>query len=152
MMKGGVNLVKKDEARFTIRFCSVDPLHQITIDALNAAGRRKASLISNAVYWYLSQENLILTEMPVPATRLNNMTSTEEIAAPLKGSMNIESENTKNKQSFNDASNNATTVNVLKPDTRNGSDIDSTEESLLGKEDRLAILNGLSMFSFDKQK
>ena len=47
--------MKKDEARYTIRFCPADPRHRIVMDALDAAGRRKASLIVNAVWEYLAQ-------------------------------------------------------------------------------------------------
>ena len=47
--------MKKDETRFTIRFCPVDPRHRLAVEALNAAGRRKASLIAEAVCRYLAQ-------------------------------------------------------------------------------------------------
>ena len=53
-MKGGGGM-KKDETRFTIRFCPVDPRHRLAVEALNAAGRRKASLIAEAVCRYLAQ-------------------------------------------------------------------------------------------------
>jgi hypothetical protein len=45
--------MKKDEARFTIRFNAADPRQQKAMNTLKAAGRRKASLISDAVNEYL---------------------------------------------------------------------------------------------------
>jgi len=47
--------MKKDETRFTIRFNPVDPRHQRAIEALEKAGRRKASLIADAICEYLAQ-------------------------------------------------------------------------------------------------
>ena len=47
--------MKKDENRFTIRFNTVDPRQRITRDALEAAGRRKALLITDAICEYLAR-------------------------------------------------------------------------------------------------
>jgi len=47
--------MKKDEARYTIRFCSADPRHRTVMEALDAAGRRKAALIVDAIWEYLAQ-------------------------------------------------------------------------------------------------
>jgi len=47
--------MKKDETRFTIRFNQIDPRHQRAMNALRAAGRRKASLIADAVCEYLAR-------------------------------------------------------------------------------------------------
>jgi len=47
--------MKKDENRFTIRFNSADPRHQRTMEALEAAGRRKAFFIADAVCEYLAR-------------------------------------------------------------------------------------------------
>jgi len=47
--------MKKDEDRFTIRFNPADPRQKITRDALTAAGRRKALLITDAVCEYLAR-------------------------------------------------------------------------------------------------
>ena len=44
---------KKDEARFTIRFNPADPRHQIAMEVLASAGRRKASIIADAICDYL---------------------------------------------------------------------------------------------------
>jgi len=64
--------MKKDDARFTIRFNSVDPSHQKAMAVLHAAGRRKASLIADAVNEYLLRhsdsnytETLPYTQTPV---------------------------------------------------------------------------------------
>jgi hypothetical protein len=47
--------MKKDETRFTIRFNMADPRQQRAMQALEASGRRKATLISDAVCEYLAQ-------------------------------------------------------------------------------------------------
>jgi len=41
--------VKKDKYRFTIRFCDVSPKQITATDVLNAAGRRKASLMADLI-------------------------------------------------------------------------------------------------------
>ena len=46
--------MKKDNGRFTLRFDPTDPQQQAVIDILNAAGRRKAVLISQALYNYIA--------------------------------------------------------------------------------------------------
>ena len=46
---------KKDENRFTIRFSPADPRQRMVRDALEASGRRKASLITDAVCEYLAR-------------------------------------------------------------------------------------------------
>ena len=51
------NIDKKGKTRFTIRFNPADPKHQRTIEVLSTAGRRKASLISEAVCEYLAQHD-----------------------------------------------------------------------------------------------
>jgi len=48
-----VSKMKKDNARFTIRFNPADPRHQRAMNVLESAGRRKASLIAEAVCEYL---------------------------------------------------------------------------------------------------
>jgi len=47
--------MKKDRTRFTIRFNPADPRHMRTVAALEKAGRRKASLIVEAVCEYLAR-------------------------------------------------------------------------------------------------
>jgi len=46
-------MMKKDKHRFTIRFNPADPRQQMIAEMLEAAGRRKASLITDALYEYL---------------------------------------------------------------------------------------------------
>jgi len=43
---------KKDKTRYTIKFNSADLRHQEAMKALDAAGRRKASLIADALCMY----------------------------------------------------------------------------------------------------
>lgn len=50
-----VSKMKKDNTRFTIRFNPADPRHQRAMDVLESAGRRKASLIADAVCEYLAR-------------------------------------------------------------------------------------------------
>jgi hypothetical protein len=45
--------MKKDETRFTIRFNPTDPRHKKTMEVLSAAGRRKSTLIADAICDYL---------------------------------------------------------------------------------------------------
>jgi hypothetical protein len=45
---------KKDERRFTIKFCPVNPRHQEAVRHLKGAGRRKASLIADALFFYFN--------------------------------------------------------------------------------------------------
>ena len=47
--------MKKDEARYTVRFNPADPRHQVVMAALDAAGRKKASFLADAAYYYLTQ-------------------------------------------------------------------------------------------------
>ena len=48
-----MGIIKKDGTRFTIRFNPTDHRHQMAMEALNAAGRRKAVLIADALCEYL---------------------------------------------------------------------------------------------------
>ena len=62
--------MKKDEARYTIRFCPADPRHRTVMEALDAAGRRKASLIVDAIWEYLVRHGgaeTLVSPPPVPA-------------------------------------------------------------------------------------
>ena len=63
-MKSAGN-TKKDETRYTIRFNPSDPRQQIAMAALNTAGRRKATLIADAICEYFARnskyENMVLT-------------------------------------------------------------------------------------------
>jgi hypothetical protein len=44
--------MKKDEARFTIKFNPANPRHKKAIQLLNEAGRRKAPVIADALCMY----------------------------------------------------------------------------------------------------
>ncbi|MCL1882710.1 MAG: hypothetical protein FWF81_03025 [Defluviitaleaceae bacterium] len=68
--------MKKDETRFTIRFNPVDPRQNRTMNALEAAGRRKATLIADALCEYLdrrgeSYEGFSLPIITTPAIASN---------------------------------------------------------------------------------
>lgn len=49
--------MKKDNGRFTLRFDPADPQQQAAIKILNAAGRRKAILIAQALHYYIALGN-----------------------------------------------------------------------------------------------
>jgi hypothetical protein len=57
--------MKKDETRFTIRFNPVDPRQQKAMNALEAAGRRKASFIADAVCEYLTRHGGVDEVFPI---------------------------------------------------------------------------------------
>jgi hypothetical protein len=64
--------MKNDKARFTIRFNEADPRQLKTMAALEAAGRRKASFIADAVCDYLARHGdgtaaVILPFIPSPS-------------------------------------------------------------------------------------
>jgi len=44
---------KKDPGKFTIRFCMSDPRQKRAVDELNAQGRLKAQLLTNAILYYV---------------------------------------------------------------------------------------------------
>ena len=46
-------MYKKDSNRFTIRFNASDPRQLSAMNILNAAGRRKSTLIADALHYYL---------------------------------------------------------------------------------------------------
>jgi hypothetical protein len=57
--------MKKDKTRFTIRFNPVDPRQQKAMNALEAAGRRKASFIADAVCEYLTRHGGVDEVLPI---------------------------------------------------------------------------------------
>ena len=72
-----VSKMKKDNTRFTIRFNPADPRHQRVMDVLESAGRRKASLIADAVCEYLVRHggvepSAIITYSSPPLAELGN--------------------------------------------------------------------------------
>ena len=75
--------MKKDETRFTIRFNAADPRHQRTMRVLERAGRRKASLIADAVCEYLARHedgatSVILPQITVPTPVKQTSTGDEK--------------------------------------------------------------------------
>jgi hypothetical protein len=86
----GGGRMKKDETRFTIRFNPVDPRQFRAMKVLEAAGRRKSTIIADAVCEYLERrgENdgafaLPIITAPVVATTHKNETSQEVSFAPI---------------------------------------------------------------------
>ena len=45
---------KKSEERFNIRFNPADPRHKMAIEILGQAGKRKSTLIADAIYHYVT--------------------------------------------------------------------------------------------------
>lgn len=67
---------KKLPCRFTIQFNAGDPQQQRAIDLLNAQGRRKATFITNALLYYISEGN----KKPLPeAEEAVNVLMIEEV-------------------------------------------------------------------------
>jgi hypothetical protein len=72
--------MKKDETRYTIRFNPSDPRHRKAMETLNIAGRRKATLIADAVCEYLSRYTgtekastlSVISSPPAPFYTINN--------------------------------------------------------------------------------
>ena len=64
--------MKSDIARFTVRFNPEDPRQRVAIDVLNASGRRKASLIADALHYYLSGSGYTNSQ-PVPPITWTNL-------------------------------------------------------------------------------
>ena len=48
---------KKDPGKFTIRFCMTDPRQKTAVAELNAQGRLKAQILTNAILHYVGVEN-----------------------------------------------------------------------------------------------
>jgi len=66
---------KSDEARYTVRFNPGDPRHHKAMNILNRAGRRKASLIAEAICFYALYQNTYISLPPslceYPTTIIN---------------------------------------------------------------------------------
>ena len=56
---------KRDGTRYTIRFNPADPRHQRAMAALDAAGRRKATFIADAICEYLARYQEVETMPPM---------------------------------------------------------------------------------------
>lgn len=121
--------MKKDYTRFTIRFNPVDPRHQKTMEALEVAGRRKASLIADAVCEYLARhgesgiENTVTYASSLPSNLDNRVIKEEKTPPPVLDSQNIS-----------------------KADIEEGGAEDS-ENASFDDEMCKAVLNGLNMFN-----
>ena len=61
--------MKSDNARFTVRFNPADSRQRAAIDVLNTSGRRKASLIADALHYYLTSSGDINSQLMPPIIR-----------------------------------------------------------------------------------
>jgi len=136
--------MKKDEDRFTIRFNTVDPRQRITRDALDAAGRRKALLITDAICEYLARHggdgavvNIPLVPfLPVVANGNSAVPVVIADTATVPNSSYMEEGNTQiSSDSFGDTSNAGT-----------GDSDDTLDAPSIDNDMREAILGGLSAF------
>ena len=136
--------MKKDEDRFTIRFNTVDPRQRITRDTLDAAGRRKALLITDAICEYLARHggdgamvNIPLVPyLPVVANANSAVPVIVADTATVPNSSYIEESNTQiSSDSFGDTSNAGT-----------GDSDDTLDAHSIDNDMREAILGGLSAF------
>ena len=152
--------MKKDEARYTIRFCSADPRHRTVMEALDAAGRRKAALIVDAIWEYLARhggaEALVNPPlapvssgkvMPVKTSRTRETKPTiEEMVTTNQAQSSKPTDKALQEEILLDvkpASNNIeTTINTI---TEENTD-DSQDDSPFDKDMLNAVLGGLSMF------
>ena len=81
---------KKDESRFTIRFCVANPRHREAIKILNEAGRRKASLISDALLFYVRHGTEFTTDLatsPIQFQREIRVAVQESYKVPVNTSL-----------------------------------------------------------------
>jgi len=72
--------MKKDKSRFTIRFNEADPRQVKVMEALEVAGRRKASLITDAVCDYLARYgdgNVTVIPPPITPNMIANTNQSE---------------------------------------------------------------------------
>ena len=124
--------MKKDETRFTVRFNPADPRHRTTMDILGLAGRRKATLIADAVCEYLARHR--------------------DVSAPgyLPQNLHIPNAGPKHRKHEEDAAIVAKSTPDVEFIEKAGDDIrnvDSNEESPFDDDISQAILDGLSMFT-----
>ena len=117
--------MKKDKTRFTIRFNPVDPRQLKTMNALEAAGRRKSTLIADAVCEYLARRGE-KNETFIPAISLTSVS----IPVP-------------HKETVSEVSHSATSEMVEGVEEI---DADSVENAGLDEEICGAILDGLNAF------
>jgi hypothetical protein len=125
--------MKKDETRFTIRFNPADPRHQKAVGVLIAAGRRKASLIADAVCEYAARHGA--DGVAVTLTQTTQEKMVEKISAIVTAPISHSAGKADNQDMGG--------VNTDK----NHAEADLAAETPIGDDMRQAILDGLSMFT-----
>ena len=75
---------KMDAARFTIRFNPADPYHQKAMAILSHAGRRKATIIADAIctYWGSANETELRSPSMLPLSFTPQIPHIGNIPAP----------------------------------------------------------------------
>jgi len=103
--------MKKEETRFSIRFCPADPRHQFAMEVLNAAGRRKATIIADAICDYFArlEENervpTISTKTTIANALCKNVPNADDLLASVNTSVaesHEESDNFHSDDSYDD--------------------------------------------------
>jgi hypothetical protein len=134
-MKGGGGM-KKDEARYTLRFNPKHPRHKRTMEFLDSVGRHKASYLADIVCEHLDRHHYGSSyAVPLSDARQGMMleqTSDElDYAKKEAVSPSVPISASKNSE-----------LSLL-----NEADIDSSQDTPIGDDVRQAILGGLSMFN-----
>ena len=123
--------MKKDETRFTIRFNPADPRHQRAMDVLKASGRRKASLIADAICEYVA-----LHGGSGPITALPHIKQTSLPEQALSTTSEAVAETKLSKPSI---------IQVVNISDVDGGNVDSAEGAPFDDDMRQTILGGLSL-------
>jgi len=152
--------MKKDEARYTIRFCSADPRHRTVMEALDAAGRRKAALIVDAIWEYLARhggaEALVNPPLaPIPSGKVMPVKTSRTRETKPMAEETVTTNQAPSSKPTNRAlqeeilidvesvsSNNETTINAIAEENTD----DTQDDSPFDKDMLNAVLGGLSMF------
>jgi len=120
--------MKKDETRFTIRFNPVDPRQRRAMNALEAAGRRKSTLIADAVCEYLDRRGESYEAFSLPIITTSAITSKPRKETPVNDSY-------------------SQTPKVVANDTKiDVSFDDNSDDAAFEKEIDQALLDGLAAF------
>jgi len=150
--------MKKDENRFTIRFNTVDPRQKITKDALDAAGRRKALLITDAICEYLARHggdgavvNIPLVPyMPVVAKATTAVSLASDDAVNVSNSDNTSNASSSSNAEENMVQNSSDSYGDTGDDDTSNAGIGDSDDALdnpsIDNDMREAILGGLSAF------
>jgi|GEM_PF-1298474 len=149
------------QKNFTFRFSPIDPRHQVVIEILNKAKRRKASLIADAICEYLAhrRENNVATTIPTALTPSANPNTTAQRhkTKPMVETVEVKSKKSLTQQIIKTPSKKA--IPDLEPALSNDSNSEAEDNSDVSAEpndssfdeDMLsAVLGGLSMFSSNK--